>query len=259
MGREYNAKIFRGSMNLCRTDPELRESIRRSLETQFFVSSGENVSLPSCGKFRTSVRVTDERSFQAAEGLAGKTCVHNFASFRNPGGGVKNGSSAQEESLCRISTLYPCLSSEKADRLFYSPHRNHNSCLYNSDLIYTPGVTIFRKDDSEMALLPPENRYSADVVTCAAPNLSSKGLSVKEQYGIHRERIGRIMSVAADSGAESLVLGAFGCGVFRNDPAAVAKASKDALSEHEGCFREVVFAIYGSGENLDAFRSELGR
>ena len=144
-------------------------------------------------------------------------------------------------------------------RLFYIPHRQESGGIYSSDIIYTPGVVVLRTDDDEMEVLPANRRYQVDVITCAAPNLNWTIVEDDELYMIQKERIGRVVDVAASNRAESLVLGAFGCGVFGNDPAIVAKASKDVLSERPGCFRKVVFAIYGNRENLSAFKEAFGR
>ncbi len=258
MSREYNVKIFEQTMDMCRRDPELAKAIKDSLRSQRFVSASEAVPSPIPAGHHTEYEVTGERSFQASERLDGKVCVLNFASYANPGGGVAYGSSAQEESLCRISTLYPCISSPDMMRLFYIPHRQESGGIYSSDIIYTPGVVVLRSDDDGMEVLPASGRYQVDVVTCAAPNLNWAIIDDDDLYEIQKERIGRVIDVAASNGAESLVLGAFGCGVFGNDPAIVAKASKDALSERPGCFRKVVFAIYGSFENLSAFRDVFG-
>ena len=254
MGREYNRLVFEETLALIDSDPELSSSVLRSREGQRFVPCYEVLPAPEDRGFRTSISVTGERSFQAAERLGGKACVLNFASPTHPGGGVANGSSAQEESLCRISTLYRCLKTEETKSMFYEPHKRIPGHLYDPDIIYTPDVTVFRKDDERMDVLPKDRWYSVDVITCAAPNLNRIRLDESEQYSAMRERAGRILSVAAEEGAESLVLGAFGCGVFGNDPSIVAKAFRDALEECKGSFHEIVFAIYGKESNLDAFK-----
>ena len=254
MGREYNRLVFEETLALIDSDPELSSSVLRSKEGQMFVPCYKVLQTPKDRGFRISISVTGERSFQAAERLEGKVCVLNFASPTHPGGGVANGSSAQEESLCRISTLYRCLRTEETESLFYEPHKRIPGHLYDPDIIYTPDVKVFRKDDDRMDILPKDGWYSVDVITCAAPNLNRAPIDEREQYDAMRERAERILSVAAEKGAESLVLGAFGCGVFGNDPKIVAKAFRDALENCSGSFREIVFAIYGKESNLDAFR-----
>ena len=253
MGRMRNKLVFEESMQLCREDASLKEGIIFSSDHQECIPYSADIVVPESRGYDTEVTVVNDRSMNAAISLPGRVCVHNFASFTHPGGGVANGSSAQEESLCRISTLYPCISSERMMSLFYDPHRRFASGTYNSDIIYTPDIIVFRRDDSDMGLIPPEARYKVDVITCAAPNLNIVQPSPNEQYALMYERIGRIMDVAANNGADSLVLGAFGCGVFMNDPSVVAEASKDALRDHPGSFRKVVFAIYGNDRNLEAF------
>lgn len=82
-----------------------------------------------------------------------KVCIHNFASAANPGGGVVKGSSAQEEAICRCSTLYPNLKEESLWKQFYAPHRRQQNPLHNDDCIYTPGVIAFKSDTAYPKLL----------------------------------------------------------------------------------------------------------
>lgn len=257
MSKESNILVFQQSMAMIRSDEGLKGSVEASVRDQEVVPHGTEVKAPE-GNFETEVSVTAQRSFQAAKGLTGRTAVLNFASYTRPGGGVENGASAQEEGLCRISTLYPCLTDARAVEGFYDRHRNAPP-MYTSDLVYTPGITVFRSDDDTMSVLAPEERYTVDVVTCAAPNLSRTRMGHREQYRVHRERIGRIAAVAASHGDENIVLGAFGCGVFRNDPYAVAEASLDALEDVKGCFKKAVFAVYGNEDNLRAFMETVGK
>ncbi len=98
-----------------------------------------------------------------------KTCILNFASATNPGGGVTRGSSAQEECICRSSTLYPCLNTGALWNRFYGPHRKAGNPLYNDDCVYTPDVCVFREDTAIPELLQEEHWWNVNVLTCAAP------------------------------------------------------------------------------------------
>ncbi len=200
--------------------------------------------------------------------------VHNFASASNPGGGVVNGANAQEECLCRCSGLYFSLNTKKMWDGFYQPHRDTHDPLHNDDIIYTPDVLVFKTDTSEPKLLPEDKWYKVDVITCAAPNLRrdpsniynagdgsiSAVLSKEELYKLHVKRLRRILDVAANEGAEVVVLGAFGCGAFRNDSRVVAKASADVIVEYKRAFKVIEFAIYcgknGEG-NYMAFKETI--
>ena len=259
MGREDNAREFRDTEQKYTTDPDLARAVRDSVSRQSIIHCDDPLKDISRRFDCTEVIVNRQRSFQAARGIQGKACALNFASFTHPGGNVAGGSDAQEESLCRISTLYPCLADERIMDGFYRRHRGFPSRLFNSDIVYTPGVMIFKTDAPNPITLSRQSWYEADVITCAAPDLRDIKVSDDELYAIHRERIGRIFNAAMSNDADVLILGAFGCGVFRNDPAIVAEAFRDVLKEYNGCFREAVFAIYSKDgdANYSAFSKVL--
>jgi len=255
--RYDNVAIFKDTMEKCGSIEALKTSIESSIEGQtFFAADSQSKAVEERRFASTKLLLQNKRSFQAAVGLEGRVCVHNFASFTHPGGGVAKGSTAQEECLCRISTLYPCLNSDYALSNFYSRHKGFGSPLFNSDVLYTPGVKVF-KTDAVMPMTLPENLwYDVDVVTCAAPNLMKVRISDKELLSIHTERLGRIFNAAYAVGADSLVLGAFGCGVFKNNPKIVAQASVEVAGMYDGCFDRIVFAIPASNDNSNYWEFE---
>lgn len=192
----------------------------------------------------------------------------NFANPENPGGGVQNGAMAQEECLCRSSNLYPCLCDKSVFNEFYLYHRNLRSFFYSDRLIYTKGVTVF-KDDSDVPQLMPENEwFQVDVITCSAPYIARRKYTnqaaLKELF---KSRIKNIFEAAVDNGAEVLVLGAFGCGAFKNPPEIVAKAFHEVIEEnaYHTKFKRIVFAIkstvgddpYMACPNITAFEEEF--
>lgn len=110
--REINIEVFEDTMKHYKSNPTLKAAVSNSVAKQKFTAADETVGLPQCAGYSPTVTVSGKRSLEAAveytkQGM--KTCVLNFASASNPGGGVTHGSSAQEESICRCSTLYPCL------------------------------------------------------------------------------------------------------------------------------------------------------
>ena len=191
--------------------------------------------------------------------------VLNFASSTSPGGGVENGASAQEECLCRVSILFPCLTTQAAWEKFYAPHRAAPNPLHNDDIIYTKDVVVLKDDDYNVLSSP----FRVDVITCAAPNLRESPsnrynrndgdavhISPEKLLELHVKRARKILSAAAANGAEVLILGAFGCGAFRNDPAVVAAAYQQVLPQFLNHFKTVEFAVYCSPRDLrnyDAF------
>ena len=198
---------------------------------------------------------------------ASKVGVLNFASATKPGGGFKNGASAQEESIARSSTLHLSLQSRQATP-FYELHvRDNKGGFYSHAMIYSPSVAIFRNDNGDW-LCP----YQVDIVTSPAVNA---GLVRKLKYGrwpvterrilsVMRERMGRILALFERSGVRNLVLGSFGTGVFQNDISSLAKIWGELLgapgARFANSFDQVVFAIpdsytrrkFGMGFNAGA-------
>lgn len=277
MGRNENVLIFIDTNKLCHENIKLSDSIAMSVKNQQLVLSGANVSKEELKHYDNPAKVivSKKRSFQAAAEYKGtKTAVHNFASATNPGGGVEKGASAQEESLCRCSTLYFCLNTKEMLEGFYYPHRAEKNPIHNDDVIYTPGVIVFKTDTSQPAIVEEEDWYDVDVITCAAPNLrsvpanqynsgdGSKPVKVsdKELLQIHEQRLTRILDVAAANGVETVILGAFGCGAFQNKPEVVALAAKNVIKNYLQLFRNIEFAVYCSpndDRNYKAFERAL--
>lgn len=191
----------------------------------------------------------------------GRVAVLNFASARNPGGGFLRGARAQEETLARSSALYLSLR-ECPD--FYSFHRAQQTCLYSDRMIYSPACPVLRGDSGNWLARP----YLVDFITSPAPNA---GAILRNEPGNRerivptlRERAGKVLALAAHHQCDALVLGAWGCGVFQNDPATVAAIFADYLREggvFHGRFRRVQFAVYDRSlaqETLAAFITHCG-
>ena len=202
-----------------------------------------------------------------------KIAVMNFANAFHAGGGVTKGSSAQEECLCRTSTLYPLLYRRTLRDSFYKHHHDLNTARASDSLIYTEGVIICKTDEDLPKRMPKEEWVTVDVITIAAPDLRKKSnvhaalvgngtyMNHAELFGYHVKRAIHMLTCAAARGADSLVLGAFGCGAFQNDPEVVARAYKVALQEFPNVFTKIVFAVYcppGGSRNYDVFKKILG-
>lgn len=181
---------------------------------------------------------------EAAQWVAekgGRVGVLNFASARNAGGGFLTGAEAQEESIARSSAIYPCLM--KHFDSYYQANRQAKSGAYTHDIIYTPAVPVLR-DAWGMLLDKP---YSVDFATAAAPNcgvMVERGHKERDAEEALRERAERVLEIFARHGATHIVLGAWGCGVFKNDPSTVANIFAAHLrGRFSGRFRHVAFAI----------------
>lgn len=191
----------------------------------------------------TVFEVTGESSLEAARRLPGPVAVLNFASARNPGGGYLNGAQAQEEALCRASALYTCLLQAPE---YYDHHRAHRDPFYTDRVIHSPAVPVFRDDRGGLL----EEPYTAGFLTSPAPNAGVVLRAAPDRAGelpaALASRAGRVLETAAAHGYRRLVLGAWGCGVFRNDPGRVAGAFRALLTDggrFAGRFERVVFAV----------------
>ena len=263
--------VFDDTMQKIQRNAILRQAVTDSIRSQQFIAENDVINLPTPPYIESAqVLVTKNRSFEAAAKYVAegkRVAVLNFASANNPGGGVDTGASAQEECLCRVSTLYPCLRDRKMWQQFYLPHRQARNPLHNDDIIYTRDIVVLKDDDYNELKTP----YKVDVITCAAPNLredpsnkynpsdGTKSATVTEEQllMIHEQRGRKILSVAAQNGAEVVILGAFGCGAFRNDPQIVAQAYKNILLEFVRYFRTIEFAVYcrpNDVSNYQAFK-----
>ncbi len=208
--------------------------------------------------FAGQVTVLDATTQEAAATWAPDVALLNFASARNVGGGFLGGAKAQEEDLCRCSALFRCLETQPD---YYRANRAHRSTLYTDHLIWSPAVPFFRLRGNQL----PHRLFLAGVITAPAPNrgpmLANEPDSIAALPDAFARRWRHVLAVAASTGHRRLVLGAWGCGAFGNDPYDVATAFQRAWPPWAPAFDEVVFAIPSSGarskDNLAAFRSVL--
>jgi uncharacterized protein (TIGR02452 family) len=210
------------------------------------------------------IEVTGETTAQAAARLiVRENCPNvaalNFASARNPGGGFINGARAQEEDLCRCSALYACLIAQGA---YYEANRRCSSCLYTDHIIYSPQVPFFRNEEFQLL----ERPILVSIITAPAPNagvvLKHDPPAARQIHETLERRAAFVLSVAAAQAQKTLVLGAWGCGAFRNQPAEVADIFARHLQSPDfvSSFERIVFAIYdrsSSGKTRQAFSERL--
>ena len=250
------------------------EKVEISTETQKSISNAEFYT-PEIGQgivnhykpatsVETNIEITTESTLEAGKRLVESGNVNaialNFASAKHPGGGFLNGSSAQEESLARSSALFPTL--DKFPEM-YDYHFRNLSGLYSDRMIYSPKVPVFRNDKGELL----DNPYLLSFISSPAVN---KGAVRENQRHIQQDvidtkmriRIEKIIAISLYHGYDSIVLGAFGCGVFKNNPRDVARYFADVLThpKYKNRFKNVVFAVYDSTPNkfvLNPFEAEL--
>jgi uncharacterized protein (TIGR02452 family) len=261
LAREAVAVIARGSYvapsgRTVHVADAIRSSVARTIEHR----PEERIDAGGTRSARTRISIVNGTSLASARRIASSGAVPmvlNFASAKNPGGGFLNGARAQEESLARSSGLYACLEG----REMYPHHRQMADCMYSSWMIWSPDVPVFRDDETGELLEEP---YPCAFLTTPAPNASvvlerDPGRAAEVER-LMRERVARSLAIAASHGHTHLVLGAWGCGVFGNDPAVVADAWRRELDgPFRGTFDEVVFAVLDWSEERRFIRPFVER
>ena len=186
-----------------------------------------------------------------ASATNGPIGILNFASAKSPGGGFLNGSQAQEESLARSSALHASLL-----RVFhfYEQHRASASCLYSDNMIFSPNCLVFRNDDGEFLPQP----LVASFITSPAPNAGATADNRPNELPLVPQVLKRrselVLALAANYKISTLILGAWGCGVFRNDPAVVAQSFATHIhGQWAGRFRKIVFSVLDTSDSKDTF------
>ena len=213
----------------------------------------------------TKIELTEETTLEAAKRVCAEDAkanpyVLNFASAKNPGGGFLSGSQAQEESLARSSSLYPCLTKHKK---MYDYNRKSRSTFYSDYMIYSPEVPVFRNDDGSLI----QNPYLATFMTSPAVNAGILKQRDSDTIGqidaVNKERARKFLWVANIHKHQTLILGAWGCGVFKNDPSSVANLFNELLEgEFKNCFERVTIAIYDRTQTkkvYNAFSEVFGK
>ena len=243
---QYNINYINHYMNY-----DTKYSISKSCIYKPDPSSDKNI-VPFCVTANDSVTEVKQ---QCCKDNEAKICVLDFASYTHAGGAYLEGGKAQEEDLCTHSTLYPVLSSHNAD--FYAPHiEDKNSGLYTDECLYIPGIAFYNKpaDDS----VPPVMYGVSDVIVCAAPNANTASRNGISKSDIEKAMFNRISTifhvVFVKNKCSTLIAGAFGCGVFGNDPAVTAALFKQI---HDNMYpnTNVVFAIPGNDGNREIFET----
>ncbi|HXG50066.1 MAG TPA: TIGR02452 family protein [candidate division Zixibacteria bacterium] len=192
------------------------------------------------GTYSTTIAVENETTLCSAKRLrdAGANPVAlNFASATHPGGGFLSGARAQEEYLARSSALYACL----RGNAMYAYHAARRDALYSNYAIYSPAVPVFRSDEGTLLDEP----YCVGIITSPAVNANALEPSRSQEIlPAMWSRILKVLSIGLLHGHDSIVLGAWGCGAFGNDPLQIALLFQRALQHNfTGAYRHVAFAI----------------
>lgn len=236
----------------------IADEVRAALEGTVLHRPGDDLKIPPPSQTSTTIEVWADTTAGAARRLceAGETSVSilNFASAKNPGGGFLRGAKAQEEDLARCSAIYHCI---KNERDFYDANRAEPTTLYTDHIIFSPKVPFFR--DEHLNLL--DHPFCVGVVTSPAPNaggfLRHFPTGHALIYKTLARRAHRVLQVFAHHRQRVLVLGAWGCGVFGNNPEDVAElfAARLGSEEFAGAFSRVVFAIHDRSQDRTILRA----
>lgn len=239
---------------------DVKAQIAFSAENTFTLTPGQTDQLiaatTSCtNDFTTEITVDACRTIEAVRKEQGtwKVAALNFASAKNPGGGFKGGASAQEESLARSSSLYSAIWSSE----MYPYHKSQSSFLYSDYMIYSPDVVFWMDDEGNLL----EDPLVADIITSPAPNKNAmfqhnRTNEMEQIETVFKIRIEKVLALALEQKAECLILGAWGCGVFQNEPKDVAAYFAEVIeSKFKNCFRKIVFAVSDSSANKDCLRA----
>ena len=231
------AKIHFNQMeNYCKKQIEFSYSNSKIYNEDFILNNDKYYEIPN-------IQIVDTDTVSALfiiKDIFNNIGILNFASYKNPGGMFLKGSTAQEEALCHESILYNVLI--KFNDTYYKSNRKNSKItgdLYSNRGIFSPDIIFFHNNDTYT---------KANIITVAAPNYRNKAIINKDKNTeILNSRIKFVLDIAKDNNLETLILGAFGCGVFKQNPNEVANIFKNYLLSGKYNFKNIIFAIpYGN-------------
>jgi uncharacterized protein (TIGR02452 family) len=257
--RAERARLAQETLDIIKAGSHAIESSKRRSE---FVSASHSLSPPAKPTpGEPLIEVADEGTLSAAwrfyeRGL--HAVALNFASWKNPGGGWLGGAQAQEEALARSSALYAALTAPGPCADHYQKKKGKDP-LYGDDMIYSPDVPVLRTEGGDLLSSP----WPLAFISAAAPNAGvarERGVSDAEIEVAYAARAERVLSLAVCRGHDSVILGAWGCGVFKNHPAVCARIWAALLrGKFCGAFKAVAFPVMGPSANREAFKAVLLR
>ena len=254
-GSTVNITLTPQEMRHCRTvlPEEAHEIAAAEPERNPAITEKCHFSCVNADSFSAAIQMLSSKKAKAAGNEKDEPLVLNFANPVNIGGGARRGAKAQEEDLCRQSSLLLSLESREAFR-YYKYNRNLSGKMGSDAFIETPKVEIIR--DRQGNLL--DSSYVAAAITCAAPYLKygMGRITITEYCGMMSLRITGLLKFAAQNGYSRLILGAWGCGAFGNDPKIMSDLFSMAFKaiNPDGIFRKVVFAVLDSSPDKRIFR-----
>lgn len=236
----HNIEVFKDTRHLSNT--EFKEATKTLKRNTAVIAQPSHLFIDNKprSKFEnTEIRFTNGGTVSTAYAYAEEYNVAalNFADALEPGGLVLSGEVTQEENICRCTNLYESITLDKAMSGYYKYNQKMLPICpyYTNALIYSYDVTVF-KDDTDYHRIEPRN---IDVITCPSP----AGGNTKNLSALLKERIEGIVVSAVYYEAEVLVLGAWGCGAFRQDAKIMARLFGEVIAKYKQYFKIIDFAI----------------
>ena len=235
---------------------DISEKHRKSVEKSVLIRPEEDDNiLKSCEKLIKVLNISTVKAvFNFYDEGINELALLNFASAKNPGGGFINGAMAQEESIAASSGLFETLT---ANREYYEVNRHCYTMMYTNNAIYSPKVIFFRDEKFNLVKTP----VVADVLTLPAVNYGQvllKGEDSNLAKKIMEERMKIALAIFAYNKNRNLILGAYGCGVFKNNPEDVALWWKKHLDNgYKYLFDNIIFAVLDNSKNQKCIKPFL--
>ena len=249
-GDQYRKKISDENRKIVRKHPELIDW--NGVKT---IGVDHCFNIPRNINRKCSIRVFDCSTIRAAIECnsahpSAKICLLNFANPIKPGGGYLDGKEGQEGSICRQTLLFPTLGMS----YMYNENKRRGSKPEASDImIYSPNVMVIRDDKYEMI-----NNFPVDIISASA--VDNRKYHIYNSEEIMENRIRKIILTAAEEKVDILILGAFGCGIFKNNSTTTARIFHKILVEenYQKFFYLIIFPIYNDANLYHIFNSILG-
>lgn len=224
--REELKQIYSDTKGKGNKLPKISTTVKKSIKKNYFEGhrAGEII-----------VTNTDTISAVLETSSSDIVCMLNMASYKRPGGGVENGAQAQEEALFRCTDLYKALKPE-----FYP--------LRKFEYLYTSNAQVFKDKDYKWLKTP----RSVDCMTIAALKMSEINKITPAEYEkITLSKIHAMIDIPQTYGANILVLGAWGCGAYGNDPTIISAYFKKVLEKKRYLYDQVIFAVINDKNSTD--------
>lgn len=235
----------RAAAHVKEMDERYGAEVERSVKNSVIYGGSGKAPQKNAEKADTEIIVLNVDSTEAVMRNTGAALL-NFASYRHAGGGFITGAWAQEEAICHDSTLYNVL--RRFESFYAENEKSLDRSLYTDRAVFSPGIIFERAGKAA----------ECSVITCAAPNYSaarSRGVTQSENEKALTKRVDFVISIAEEQGCDTVILGAWGCGVFGQDPRIVARLFKERLGA--SAIRRAVFAIPGQNNNYTSFKEVL--